>query len=141
MSARRSAGVRIDRASARPTNWKLADHVGDGISATVASSQAPGSAADGGLRHQGGGLRRFGLSGGWCNQNRTLIRHAAASGAISAAPIGMHLPPAFARLVSATGLPLPAAPHLRGTLATAVHLAAVASATDNDLLSTTEAKK
>ena len=84
---------------------------------------------------------RFGLSVGWCNQNRTLIRHAAASGAISAAPVGMHLPPAFARLVSATGLPLLATPHLRGTLATAVDLAAVASATDNHLVATPEAKK
>jgi hypothetical protein len=93
------------------------------------------------LDHQGGGLCRFGLSAGWRNQNRTLIRHAAASGAISAAPIGMHLPPAFARLVSATGLPLPATPHLRGALATAVHLATVASATDNDLLAAMEAKK
>jgi hypothetical protein len=97
--------------------------------------------AGGRLHHRGVGVCRFGLSGGWCNQNRTLIRHAAAPGAISAAPVGMHLPPAFTRLVSATGLPLTATPHLRGTLATAVDLAAVASATDNDLSATTEAKK
>ncbi len=93
------------------------------------------------MRHTGVGVCRFGLSAGWCNQNRTLIRHAAASGAISAAPSGMHLPPAFTCLVSATGLSLPATPHLRGTLATAIDLASVASATDNDLLATTKAKE
>jgi hypothetical protein len=71
----------------------------------------------------------------------SLIRYAAASGAISAVPIGMHLPPAFARLASVTGLRLPARPHLRGTLATAIDLAAVASATDNNLVATPEAKK
>src|SRR3982751_2566934 len=75
------------------------------------------------------------------HQSRTLIGHAAASGAISAAPLGMHLPPTFACLVAAPGLPLPAMPHLRGTRATAVDLTAVASATDNNLLATIEAKK
>ena len=81
------------------------------------------------------------MSVGRRNQNRTLIRHAAAAGARSAVPIGMQLPPAVARLISATGLPLLATPHLRGTLATAVDLAAVASATDNHLVATTEAKE
>jgi hypothetical protein len=53
----------------------------------------------------------------------------------------MHPPPAFARLVSATGLPLPATPHLQGADVTTVHLATVASAADKNLLTTKAAKK
>ena len=72
---------------------------------------------------------------------RTMIRHATASGAVLAAAVCMHLPPAFARLVSPTGLPLPATPHLPGTVVTTVHLATVASTANKNLLTTTTAKK
>jgi hypothetical protein len=67
------------------------DPVGDGIAATVASSYAPGGDHDGWLcRHCGGG-RRLGLAA----ECQTLIRHAAATGAIFAASIGMHPTPAI----------------------------------------------
>src|SRR5271166_97890 len=102
MSACRSAGEGIDRASARPTNWRHADQVGDGLAATMANSYAHASDDDGRLRRHSGGVCRFGLLSGFCPQYRkyrTLIRHAAASGAILAAAVCMHLPPAFARLV------------------------------------------
>jgi hypothetical protein len=76
-----------------------------------------------------------------CPQYGTLIRHAAPSGAILAAAVGMHLPPVFARLISAPCLPLPAAPLLHGAITTTVHLAAVTSAADTNLMTTTAAKK
>src|SRR5208283_2585996 len=60
------------------------------MAATVASSYAPGSGHDRRLRCHCGGGCRFGLSAGCCPRCRTLIRHAAASGAIFAATIGMH---------------------------------------------------
>jgi len=107
----------------------------------MANSYAHASVDDGRLRRHGGGVCRFGLLCGFCRQFPTLIRHAAASGAILAAAVCMHLPPAFARLVSATGLPLPATPHLQGAVVPTVHLATVASAADKNLLTTTAAKK
>ncbi len=96
------------------------------------------------MRLYGGSRCRFGLLRWFWLRILTLIRHAMyvpATGAISAATLCMHLPPAFARLVSATGLPLPAAPHLQSAVVPTVHLAAIASAADQKLLAATEAKK
>jgi hypothetical protein len=78
---------------------------------------------------------------GRCNQNQTLIRHAAASGAKLAAALGVHAAAAVARLVSAARLALVAAPDLQRTIRTAVYLAAVASPTDNDLSAASATKK
>ena len=107
----------------------------------MANSYAHTSVDDGRLRRLIGGVWLFGSLCGFCSQFLTLVRHAPAPGAILAAAVGMHLPPAFARLVSATGLPLPATPYLQGAIVTTVHLAAIASAADQKLLATTEAKK
>jgi len=137
LSARRSAGAVNDRMAARSTNWRQANPVGDGIAATVGSSYAPGGDHDGWLCRHCGGACRFGLSAG-C---QTLIRHAAASGAILAAPIGMHPAPSLGRLVSAARLPLVAAPDLQSTIRTTVYLTTIASPTDNDLSATMAAKK
>jgi hypothetical protein len=115
--------------------------VRDGIAAKMASGSAPGSDGDGRLRRHSGGLCRFGLSTGCCPQYRTLIRHAAASGTIFAATIGMHPTPAVGRLVSAAGFPLSATPHLQGAIATTVHLTTVTSATNKNLSTTMGAKK
>jgi hypothetical protein len=89
------------------------------------------------LRCHCGGAARFGLSAGY----QTLIRHAAASGAIFAATIDMHPAPAVGRLVSAARFPLVAAPDLQRTIRTTIYLATIASPTDNDLSATTAAKK
>jgi hypothetical protein len=71
----------------------------------------------------------------------TLIRHAAATGAIVAATIGMHPATAFGRLVPAARVTLVAAPHLQRTIRTTIYLPTVASPTDNDLLATMIAKE
>jgi hypothetical protein len=107
----------------------------------MASSYVHDSVDDGRLRRRGGGVCWFGLLWRFCRQIPTLIRHAAASSAILAVAVGMHLPPAFARLVSAAGLPLPATPHFQCAVVITVHLATVASAADKNLLTTTIAKK
>ena len=107
----------------------------------MANSYAHTSVDDGRLRRLIGGVWLFGSLCGFCSQFLTLVRHAPAPGAILAAAIGMHLPPAFARLVSATGLPLPATPYLQGAIVTTVHMATVASAADKNLLTTKTAKK
>jgi hypothetical protein len=52
----------------------------------------------------------------------------------------MHLRLAFARLISAPGLPLPAASLLEGAITTTVHLATVTSATDMNQVTTSAAK-
>jgi hypothetical protein len=80
---------------------------------------------------------RLGLSA----ECQTLIRHAAATGAIFAATIGMHPTPAFGRLVSAASVPLVAAPDLQRTIRTTIYLATIASPTDNDLSATMVAKE
>src|SRR5271165_6059508 len=111
------------------------------MAATVASSYAPGSGHDRRLRCHCGGGCRFGLSAGCCPRCRTLIRHAAASGAVFAATIGMHPPPAVGRLVSAACFPLVVAPDLQSTILTAVYLTTIASPADNGLSMATTAKK
>jgi hypothetical protein len=63
----------------------------------------------------------------------TLIRHAALSGAISAAALDMHLPPSVARLVSTAGFTLFASPCLESAFDAAIALASIASSTNNDL--------
>lgn len=93
------------------------------------------------MHRRHGGVGRFGLLVVWCPQCRTLIRHAAASGPKSPAAVGVQLPSTFAGLVSATGLPLPATPHLRGTIAPTVNLATITSAADNNLSTTAVTKK
>ena len=89
------------------------------------------------MRCHCGGAARFGLSAGY----QTLIRHAAASGAIFAATIDMHPAPAVGRLVSAARFPLVAAPDLQRTIRTTIYVATIASPTDNDLSATMAAKK
>jgi len=111
------------------------------MAATVASSYAPGSGHDRRLRCHCGGGCRFGLSAGCCPRCRTLIRHAAASGAIFAATIGMHPAPAVGRLVSAARVPLAATPYLQSTTRTTIYLATVATPTDKNLSTTPPAKK
>jgi hypothetical protein len=64
---------------------------------------------------------------------RTLIRHAAISGAISAAALDMHLPPSVTRLVSTAGFALFASPCLESAIGTAITLASIASSANNDL--------
>jgi hypothetical protein len=125
--------------SARSTNWRQAHPVGDRIAATTTSNYPPGGDRDGWwwLCRHSSGARRFALSA----EGRTLIRHAAASGAMPAAPIGMHPAPAIGRLVSAARFPLVAAPDLQSTIRTTVYLATIASPTDNDLLATSAANK
>ena len=71
----------------------------------------------------------------------TLIRHAAALGAMFAAPIGMHAAATVGLLVSAARLPLVAAPDLQSAIRTTVYLATIASPTDSDLLTASAAKK
>jgi hypothetical protein len=64
---------------------------------------------------------------------RTVIRHAAISGAISAAALDMHLPPSVARLVSTAGFALFASPCLESAIGAAITLASIASSANNDL--------
>jgi hypothetical protein len=87
-------------------------------------------------RHCGGACR-LGL---WA-ERPTLIRHAAATGAIFAATIGMHPTPSGGRLISAASVALVAAPDLLRTIRTTIYLATIASSTDNDLSATMAAKK
>jgi hypothetical protein len=137
LSARPLAGAVSDRGTARSTNWRQAHPVGDRIAATTTSNDPPSGDRDGRLCLHCSGARRFGLSAG----GQTLIRHAAASGAVRAAPIGMHPAPAIGRLVSAARFPLVAAPDFQSTIRTTVYLATIASPTDNDLLATSAANK
>jgi hypothetical protein len=60
---------------------------------------------------------------------------------MSAAAVCVHLPPPFARLISATGFPLPATPHLQGAVLPTVDLPAIASAADKNLLTAMATKK
>src|SRR5208283_324412 len=106
------------------------------MAATVASSYAPGSGHDRRLRCHCGGGCRFGLSAGCCPRCRTLIRHAAASGAIFAATIGMHPAPAVGRLVSAARVQLAATPYLQSTTRVIAH-PAPASASPGRLVDST----
>src|SRR4051812_18492239 len=141
MSRCRSARRGSDPTSARSMNWRHTDQVGDQLPATMAKSYAHVSDDVGRLHRDSGSVCRFGPFCGFCPQCRTLIRHAAPSGAILAAAVSMHLPPAFTRLIAAPSLPLPAASLLQGAITTTVHLATVTSAADTDLLTATATKK
>jgi len=71
----------------------------------------------------------------------TVIRHAAASGAIFVVPNGVQAAAAFGRLIPTSGFALVAAPDLQSTIRATVYLPAIASLTDNDLLAASTAKK
>jgi hypothetical protein len=73
--------------------------------------------------------------------DRTMIRHASHSGAVTATSRGVHGATARGCLIASASFPLPVAPGFLGAGSRAVNLASVAPPTDENLTTATSAKK